>query len=273
MTSSWNRRRFLAAAGAGTLVAAARPLAAQGRSQIVISQPADATTMDPGRSTQVLTVNYFANLYDTLTRWDNALKLQPALATAWKAVNETTWDVTLRAGREVPRRLAADGRGRQGHATTATSPPARRSSPPASRRSSPCRCRGPTTLRMVTKKPDPLIPVRMAQMGGTIYPARLTTDEGVKELARKPVGTGAYRFVEWVKDDRLVMDANREWWGWDGKPPAVDRVIWKPIPDDFARLVGAAAGRGGRHHQRAARPQMKTCTRSRCRPPAPWPSR
>jgi ABC-type transport system substrate-binding protein len=66
--------------------------------QIVISQPAEATTMDPGRSTQVLTVNYFINLYDTLTRWDGALKLQPGLATSWKQVNDTTWDFTLREG-------------------------------------------------------------------------------------------------------------------------------------------------------------------------------
>ena len=80
---------------------------AQSGAQITISQPADATTMDPGRSTQVLTVNYFINLYDTLTRWDAALKLQPGLATSWKQVNDTTWEFTLRAGREVPRRHAA----------------------------------------------------------------------------------------------------------------------------------------------------------------------
>src|SRR5882672_12970126 len=66
--------------------------------QLVISQPAEATTMDPGRSTQVLTVNYFINLYDTLTRWDSSLKLQPGLAVAWKNVNDTTWEVTLRSG-------------------------------------------------------------------------------------------------------------------------------------------------------------------------------
>ena len=39
-----------------------------------------------------------------------------------------------------------------------------------------------------------------------------------------------------------MMDANREWWGWDGKPPAVDRIIWKPIPDDFARLSALQRG-------------------------------
>src|SRR3981081_4857199 len=69
--------------------------------QITISQPAEATTMDPGRSTQVLTVNYFVNIYDTLTRWDTALQLQPGLATAWKTVNETTWEFTLRPGVKV----------------------------------------------------------------------------------------------------------------------------------------------------------------------------
>ena len=73
------------------------PVAAQ-PTQITIVQPAEATTMDPGRSTQVLTVNYFFNLYDSLTRWDTALKLQPGLATSWKAVNDTTWEFTLRPG-------------------------------------------------------------------------------------------------------------------------------------------------------------------------------
>src|SRR5678809_877194 len=66
--------------------------------QITISQPAEATTMDPGRSTQVLTVNYFVNLYDTLTRWDTDLKLQPGLATAWKNTSDTTWEFTRRPG-------------------------------------------------------------------------------------------------------------------------------------------------------------------------------
>src|SRR3989442_890750 len=66
--------------------------------QITIAPPAEATTMDPGRSTQVLTVNYFVNLYDTLTRWDAALRLQPGLATSWRNVNDTTCELTLRPG-------------------------------------------------------------------------------------------------------------------------------------------------------------------------------
>jgi peptide/nickel transport system substrate-binding protein len=241
MTTAWTRRRFLTLAGATGLAAAAPPAAGQGSRQIVIAQPADATTMDPGRSTQVLTVNYFANLYDTLTRWDTALKLQPGLATAWKSVNETTWEITLRAGVKFHdgSPLTAEDvkavydRNLTAGKTVVTAGFATIEAVQVS---------GPTALRIVTRKPDPLMPVRMAQMGGYIYPARLSTDDGVKELARKPIGSGPYRFVEWVKDDRLVMEANRDWWGWEGKPPAVERLVWKPIPDDFARLSALQRG-------------------------------
>jgi ABC-type transport system substrate-binding protein len=84
---------------AALLLALLPPVAlAQPGTQLTIAQPAEATTMDPGRSTQVLTVNYFYNLYDALTRWDAALKLQPGLATSWKQLTETTWEFTLRPG-------------------------------------------------------------------------------------------------------------------------------------------------------------------------------
>ena len=188
--------------------------------QITISQPAEATTMDPGRSTQVLTVNYFYNLYDSLTRWDAGLQLQPALATSWKALNDTTWEFTLRPGVKFHdgSPFSADDvkatldRNLQVGKTVVT---------PGFSTIESVQVVGPTTVRIVTKKPDPLLLVRMAQMGAQILPARLTTDDGVKELARRPVGTGAYKFVEWIKDERLVMEANRDWWGWDGKPPAI----------------------------------------------------
>jgi peptide/nickel transport system substrate-binding protein len=214
---------------------------AQSGTQITIAQPAEATTMDPGRSTQVLTVNYFYNLYDTLTRWDAALKLQPGLATGWKQLNETTWEFTLRSGVKfhdgapltaedvkatLERNLVVGKTVVQSGFATIES----------------VQVVNPAAISITTKKPDPLLLLRLAQMGAQILPARLTTDDGMKELARRPVGTGAYRFVEWVKDERLVMEANRDWWGWEGKAPPIDRVVWKPIPDDFPRLVALEKG-------------------------------
>jgi peptide/nickel transport system substrate-binding protein len=209
--------------------------------QITIAPPAEATTMDPGRSTQVLTVNYFVNLYDTLTRWDGSLRLQPGLAVAWKNVNDTTWEFALRQGVKFH-----DGAPLAAEDVKATLErnlvPGKTVVQAGFATIESVQVLNPTTIRIVTKKPDPLLLVRMAQMGAQILPARLTTEEGVKELARRPVGTGAYRFVEWVKDERLVMEAHRDWWGWEGRPPAIDRVVWKPIPDDFPRIVALEKG-------------------------------
>ena len=239
--TTWTRALRGALTVAAVLGALAGPAGAQRAGELTIALPADATTMDPGRSTQVLTVNYFVNLYDTLTRWDADLKLQPGLATAWKTVDDTTWEVTLRSSvkfhdgkpltaedvKAVYERNVTPGKTvvTAGFATIEA-----------------VQVLSPLSLRIITKKPDPLMPVRMAQMGGYIYPARFATDEATKELARRPVGSGAYRFVEWIKDDRLVMEVNRDWWGWGGKPPAVERVVWKPIPDDFARISALQRG-------------------------------
>jgi len=226
---------------AAALLAGPRAFAADTPSQITISQPAEATTMDPGRSTQVLTVNYFYNLYDTLTRWDAALKLGPGLATSWKNAGETAWEFTLRPGVKFH-----DGTALTADDVKATIErnliPGRTVVQPGFATIEAVQVVNPTTVRIVTKKPDPLIPVRMAQMGAQILPARFTTEDGAKDLAKKPIASGAYRFVEWVKDERLVMEANRGWWGWEGKAPAIDRVVWKPIPEDFPRIVALDKG-------------------------------
>ncbi len=218
----------------------AAPVAAQ-PTQITIVQPAEATTMDPGRSTQVLTVNYFYNLYDSLTRWDAALQLQPGLATSWRAVNDTTWEFTLRPGVKFH-----DGSPLTAEDVRATIErnlvPGKTVVTAGFTTIESVQAATPKLVRVVTRKPDPLLPVRLAQMGSQILPARLTTDEGAKELARRPIGSGAYRFVEWVKDERLIMEANRDWWGWEGRAPAIARVLWRAIPDDFPRLVALEKG-------------------------------
>ena len=33
------------------------------------------------------------------------------------------------------------------------------------------------------------------------------------DFARHPVGTGPFRFVNWIKDDRIVLDRNPDYWG------------------------------------------------------------
>src|SRR2546422_10446646 len=144
--------------------------------QITISQPAEATTMDPGRSTQVLTVNYFYNLYDALTRWDNSLRVQPGLATSWKNVNETTWEFTLRQGVKFH-----DGAPLTAEDVKATLErnlqPGKTVVQPGFATIEAVQAVTPTAVRTVTKKPDPPLPGRPAPKGAPIPPGAPTTDE------------------------------------------------------------------------------------------------
>ncbi len=53
------------------------------------------------------------------------------------------------------------------------------------------------------------------------------------------VGTGPFKFVEWVEGNHITVEANADWWG--GKP-TVDQVIWRVIPDASARYLALKAG-------------------------------
>ena len=39
-----------------------------------------------------------------------------------------------------------------------------------------------------------------------------------KEFLRNPVGTGPFKFVEWIKDDRIVLAKNENYWDKSGGP-------------------------------------------------------
>lgn len=53
------------------------------------------------------------------------------------------------------------------------------------------------------------------------------------------VGTGPFKFVEWVEGDHITIEANDDYWG--GRP-SVDQVIIRVIPDDSARFLALRAG-------------------------------
>jgi len=95
------------------------------------------------------------------------------------------------------------------------------------------------TLVIHTKKPDPLLPGRLAFYGGQIVPKKYLESVGPETFNAKPVGTGPVRFVSWVKDDKLVLEANPDYWG--GKPD-FDRMIVRAIPETAPRIAALLKG-------------------------------
>src|SRR5206468_12952679 len=89
------------------------------------------------------------------------------------------------------------------------------------------------TVNFVTKKPDPLLPARLAFYGGQIIPKKYLESVGNDGFNAKPAGTGPMKFVSWTKDDKLVLDGNDGYWG--GKPD-FDRMTMRPIPETAPRI-------------------------------------
>ncbi len=53
------------------------------------------------------------------------------------------------------------------------------------------------------------------------------------------VGVGPFRFVEWIPEQRVVMDAFEDYWQ---GPPGVERIIWRTIPEEATRVAELLAG-------------------------------
>lgn len=74
-----------------------------------------------------------------------------------------------------------------------------------------------------------------------ILPAHLLEGQDITKspLARKPVGTGPYRFKEWVAGQKIVLEANPEYF--EGRP-YIDRYIYRIIPDTSTMYMELKSG-------------------------------
>lgn len=70
--------------------------------------------------------------------------------------------------------------------------------------------------------------------------ASVVPQEAVPTLATRPVGTGPFRFVEWVQESHVRL---RRFEGyWDGPRPYLDEVVFRFIPDPAAAVAAFLAG-------------------------------
>ncbi|MFZ0131248.1 MAG: ABC transporter substrate-binding protein [Desulfobacterales bacterium] len=83
----------------------------------------------------------------------------------------------------------------------------------------------------------------MANMGmdfaDIISPTAFLKDP--KEFIRNPVGTGPFKFVKWVKDDRVILEKNPDYWNKSGGP-YLDQLVFRSIPENSVRFLELKTG-------------------------------
>lgn len=74
-----------------------------------------------------------------------------------------------------------------------------------------------------------------------IHPKHLLEGQDVTKspLARKPVGTGPYRFAEWVGGEKIVLESNPDYF--EGQP-YIKRVVYRIIPDISTQFLELQTG-------------------------------
>jgi peptide/nickel transport system substrate-binding protein len=98
----------------------------------------------------------------------------------------------------------------------------------------------PYTVQIILKQPNsPLL------QNLTIIAFQMTSPASLKQyggtgVGTHPVGTGPFKFVEWVRDDHVTMVANPNFFR--KGLPKVQRLIMRVIKDNSARFLALKAG-------------------------------
>lgn len=96
-------------------------------------------------------------------------------------------------------------------------------------------------VTVTLSEPDAQFAYSMAHMSGFIMKQEQleSAGESFGTPDELPLGTGPYRLVEFVPDDRVVLERYDEYWG---EPGAAERIVIRSIPDSQTRLLAMQSG-------------------------------
>lgn len=99
------------------------------------------------------------------------------------------------------------------------------------------------TVKIILKKKEAPFIANLAMQFASIlskdYADYLLKKGKENDLSKKPVGTGPFIFQKWIKDDKIIFTANKNYW--DGKP-YIKKLIFKVIPNNAVRAAELKAG-------------------------------
>ena len=203
--------------------------------ELTVVLPRSLESLDPhgAHSVEEATAVVLSMVLDTLvTRDVGTGELRPGLATSWEATDETTWTFTLREGmtyHDGSEFTAEDVKASLERVLELEGPLA-----PLWGTVDTVEAPDPRNVVITTTEPTGTVPVSATLL--FIGPAAGIRQEG---FWNEPVGMGPFRFVSWVPDSELIVEANAEYWGGS---PGLERVIIRDIPETAARVTALETG-------------------------------
>ncbi|MCS6800473.1 MAG: ABC transporter substrate-binding protein [Chloroflexota bacterium] len=202
---------------------------------LVVATSTLSGPLDPNAN---LPVNRMYDMFDNVVMLDvRTGDPLPAIATSWRVLNPTTWQLVIR-----PDLTFHDGTRLTARDVKFTFD---RSMDPSLRLALGTRLTtvdrvelvDDLTLNVITKAPDPILLRRLTTM--SVVPEHYISRVGNEQFALSPVGSGPFRFKEFVPNDRLVLT------GYPDHPfrkPKLRELTIRAIPEASARVNGLLTG-------------------------------
>ena len=213
----------------------ALPALAFAKADLIIATDAPPKSMNPHAYSSDANLSYMSNFFDgLLQRKAPDGKLGPALAVKWKRVDGLTWRFDLRKGVKY----------HNGNAFTSADVKftfERMKDPKYSKllniANSIAEIQTPNdyTVIFTTKKPVPWFAETMHQNFIVDKESSAGRDDG--DYNTRPIGTGAYELVEWVKGSYVMLKANPNYW--EGAPK-YKTVQIRPLVEEATRFAAIA---------------------------------
>jgi len=235
------------------LVVLAAPTQAQ---ELKIGLASEPTSMDPHFHNLGPNNAVRRHIFEGLVAQNSEQKVQPELASSWRAIDETTWEFKLRPN--VKFSNGTDFTAKDVIYTICRVPTVENS--PSSftfavRSFTAVEAPDPHTVVIKTASPLPLVPNNLATVG--ILSAQANGGENVKYRAggceglgtppkspdfnepAKAIGTGPYRLANYTRGTSIILERNENHWG---SKAHWAKVTFRPMSSQGARVAGLLAG-------------------------------
>src|SRR5215475_12122438 len=176
----------------------------------------EASTMDPHLSGSKVDRQIYHNIYEPLLTLDVKLGIKPGLAESWQQPEPKILILKLRQGVKFQ-----DGTDFNAEAVRfnfnrmKTEPKSVRKGEVASIES--VDAVDAYTVRINLRRPDAALLATLTDRAGMMVSPKVAQERGAElERNAKGAGTGPFEFVEWVKDDHLLIKRNESYWNKQG---------------------------------------------------------